>query len=234
MRSFRGAGALTLALSLAPLAGCAGDDGTSGGSSQGSGSPSTSSSSGPGTSAGPGGTSRSGGSSSSGGTSTTAGSTSGATAGTTAGSTGATGGTGGSGWNLPETVDLKAGPGGTVLWASLCQSLALGGGLNYYLMEGGFASNCPGGEVFVTFQFDSSSMEYALDAGTVLTENFDGPPVTFASTSHGMIEQDPFDMSDLIRPLPEATSISVTTGEGASLSFEFSGAQVTLTAFSAP
>ncbi len=172
-------------------------------------------------------------------TSTSASSSGGTSAGTGA-SAGSTGGggtagtTGGGGLDVPQTVEMMSGPGGTVLSAHLCQNLGFGGEAIAWSLSPGGLSVCPGGEPYVSFSLDTMSMERSLWAGTVLTPNFDGPPVSFETTTHGTITFDMAAMRDVVTPLPEAVTITVTTTDGGSIDFQFSGAQVTVSAFTPP
>jgi hypothetical protein len=122
-----------------------------------------------------------------------------------------------------------AGIGGESLFAYICQNLIIGGGIGYSLVPGG-VSQCPGGEVYLEVQYNASSMLYEVEAGTVLTANFDGPPVTIESTSVGSVTEDMYTMRDQVIDLPESTDVTLTTHDR-TVTLAFSGSDVTIKAF---
>jgi hypothetical protein len=73
-------------------------------------------------------------------------------------------------------------------------------------------------------------MLYEVEGGTVLTENFDGGPVTIESTSEGAVTEDQYSMRDQVVDLPESTDVTITTHDR-TVTFSFSGNDLTLKVF---
>ena len=131
----------------------------------------------------------------------------------------------------PATVTMAAGTSGTTVGASICQSF-IGGGVGFSLAARSTSDCPPGGQVYLSFLLNTGSGDYSVMAGDKMAS--DGGiagPVTFTSTTHGMVSQaGSSDTRDDVSMLSAGDSVTIETGDG-SITFKFSGNDVAVSSF---
>jgi hypothetical protein len=135
-------------------------------------------------------------------------------------------GGGGGTLKVPVTVTMAAGLGGTAVSAQLCQNLAFGGGITWSLAPNS-ASPCLGGAAYFTFILNNSI--YRVFAGKLLTSSGPGAAVKIVTTSEGSVTQN--GGVDEVTNLPEKKDITIGTKDHPTITFTFSGNDVTVKKF---
>ncbi len=136
----------------------------------------------------------------------------------------------------PVTVTMAMGTSSTKIGASICQLTLFGPPIGYELDAESPSGDCPGGQpAYMSFFLDTGTGQYSAWAvDDVDSSGNPAGPVTFTSTTESSIimHSGSPDSRDRVIMLTEGAPITIVTNDR-TVTFQFSGNDVTVSAFTA-